>query len=306
MQTFHVHTDNKLELRLKKLKHKQKNFVFAAEEHEVPLLKSTIKFLKNFDIQWIFGGADPNFYKNYPGKVTLWHNFYMYDSYLNLDKRFYDKTGNIEKIFISMNNNAHPHRCILMDTLAKHQMIDHGYISWRGANKGICEFKYWREKKLDLDDGFLTIHSMHTLPPKYSNSLINLISESTLSTLFVTEKTYNAIFAEKPFLIQGPVRIHEYLSNLGFEMYDEIFDYSFDNLLDDVLRTEMLIENLKSLKKKDLNALKKILSKKAERNKQIALGIIKNRKHVPHEAYYFPSYTDIINRAVDKASESIP
>lgn len=304
MKQYHVWTHN-IEKKLIRLKDfKKKVIIFAAEEWELPSLSPRVKSrLENIDITWIFGGADYNFYKKYPGKILLWHNFYMYDTILKLDENSYNKSYDIRKIFISMNRKGHLHRCMLMDMLEKHSMIDSGYISWRGIEIEKYKFAHWSPTKLEFNDGFLTTNSCSTLPREYSHSLINLISESTTSTMFVTEKTYHAILSEKPFLIQGPVGVHRYLVNQGFELYNEIFDYEFDCVSDDLLRTEMIVKNIKSLKEKDLNLLSRTLSKKAEKNKKTAIKIIKNRSNIPAEAYYFPLYARIINNSTEKAAE---
>ena len=34
---------------------------------------------------------------------------------------------------------------------------------------------------------------------------------------------------KKPFIILGPRYIHQALKNIGFKLYDELFDYSFDD-----------------------------------------------------------------------------
>lgn len=272
-----------------------KIIIYAAEEFELMLDECMIDSKTN--LIWIFGGADLSFYRLYPGKVILWHNFYMYESFLNLNKQFLRKDSAITKIFISMNHRAHLHRCLLMDTLEKYNMGDKGFVSWRGVDQADYKFNYWNPRNLQFDDGFLGKNGMYTLPREYNNALINLISESNTKTIFVTEKTYNAIFAEKPFIIQGAVGIHRYLSRLGFEMYDEIFDYTFDEVADIIDRTEMIVQNLKKLEDKNLNELKIILSKKAKRNKQRAINIIKNRQYIPTEAYGCDCYIEKISCA---------
>jgi hypothetical protein len=288
-----------IERKLKHLKNSQKVTIFSAEEYELHISRTNKRRFDNLDILWVFGGADQNFYNDYPGKVVLWHNFYLYDSFLKLDNNSYDKLSDIKKVFISMNNRGHAHRCLLLDMLAKHNMIDMGYISWRGADSIVkYNFNHWTPKKLEFNDGFLTKNSIHTLPREYSHALINLVSESTTDTLFLTEKTYHAVLAEKPFLVQGCKGIHAYLSNLGFEMYDEIFDYSFDEVSNDQQRTEMIVENFKKLVNEDLNEINKLLSYKSIRNKQRAIQIIKNREYIPQEAYNFPFYERLINNSV--------
>lgn len=283
---------------LSDIKPGDKAIIYAAEEYEVILDPGSVD--SNSDISWVFGGGDIDFYRGYPGKIILWHNFYMYNSFISLDKRFYSKSKQPTKIFISMNHRAHTHRCILMDMLAKYKMINKGFISWKGVQHADYKFNYWNPKKSEFNDGFLTKYGMHILPFEYSYALVNLISESTTRTIFVTEKTYNSIFAEKPFIIQGPTGIHRHLRDMGFELYDEIFDYDFDSMVNDVDRTEAIVQNLKSLENSNLQELKKLLSPKAKRNKKRALSIIKNKEYVPEEVYGSEIYCTQINESISR------
>tara|TARA_B100000287_G_scaffold370733_1_gene368349 strand:+ start:1153 stop:2043 length:891 start_codon:yes stop_codon:yes gene_type:complete len=67
-------------------------------------------------------------------------------------------------------------------------------------------------------------------PMEYWESVIDLVGEPyTHHGASVTEKTFKPLFWQKPFLILGGQGIHTFLKNEGFELYDEIFDYSFDN-----------------------------------------------------------------------------
>jgi hypothetical protein len=294
VQKYHIWTCPVVEVFKNKF-HNQKIIIYAAEEFELILDDCDID--PELDVVWVFGGADHSFYKQYPGKVVLWQNFYMYDSFLSLNEKFLRKDSKITKIFISMNHRAHTHRCLLMDTLEKFNMFNKGFVSWRGVNQSEYQFKYWNPRKIEFNDGFLDRYGIHTLPSEFSHALINLVSESNTKTMFVTEKTYNAIFAEKPFIIQGPVGVHRYLSSLGFELYDEIFDYEFDSVIDNALRTEMIVQNLKNLENANLNKLKKLLNSKAKRNKRRALDIIKNKEYIPLEVYDSDLYSQKINYA---------
>ncbi len=50
--------------------------------------------------------------------------------------------------------------------------------------------------------------------------------------IFYTEKTWKEIFYQRPFILLGNKGSNSKLEELGFKLYDEIFDYSFD-LIDD-------------------------------------------------------------------------
>jgi hypothetical protein len=63
-------------------------------------------------------------------------------------------------------------------------------------------------------------------------------------TGFITEKTFKAFYFELPFLSVGLRNTHQHVSGLGFKLFPEIFDYSFDNIYDDDERMEAIKEVL--------------------------------------------------------------
>lgn len=67
----------------------------------------------------------------------------------------------------------------------------------------------------------------------YRDSVFSLVSESYHGAeervLFVTEKCIQPMLNAHPCLIKGTMGINAYLKSLGFEIYEEIFDYGFDS-----------------------------------------------------------------------------
>ena len=81
------------------------------------------------------------------------------------------------------------------------------------------------EKASDL---ILDKQEAEPIDVEYYQSNCDLVLESTIESLFITEKTWKPIVFQKPFLVWGGQGIHAKLKDLGFELYDELFDYSFD------------------------------------------------------------------------------
>jgi hypothetical protein len=63
----------------------------------------------------------------------------------------------------------------------------------------------------------------------------------------LTEKTFKAIALEMPFVLVAPAGSLEYLREYGFQTFDGIFDESYDEETDDVLRVEKVVKLLKEL-----------------------------------------------------------
>lgn len=75
------------------------------------------------------------------------------------------------------------------------------------------------------------------LPIESLTSCCDLVMESysTKDAVFFSEKTWKEIVLKRPYLTFGAKNQYKFFKNMGFELYDEIFDYSFDN--------ESVIEN---------------------------------------------------------------
>jgi hypothetical protein len=63
----------------------------------------------------------------------------------------------------------------------------------------------------------------------------------------LTEKTFKAIAMEMPFVLVAPAGSLEYLREYGFQTFADIFDESYDEETDDILRVEKVIKLLKDL-----------------------------------------------------------
>jgi len=152
--------------------------------------------------------------------------------------------------FITMNHEPHVWRCEMMDLLAKYNLLNNNAVTWRLFNSRY-KFKYWEPETRTLSDNFSELHctDVSLLPLEYDQSFAQLISESTVYCTFFTEKTTNALAKGKPFLVCGPAGYHENLRKFGFELYDEIFNYSFDSEPDQTKRFEKCIANLLKLSK---------------------------------------------------------
>jgi len=70
------------------------------------------------------------------------------------------------------------------------------------------------------------------IPIQMHESYFNIVMETFAwhQFCFYTEKTFKPMIAEKPFIICGTINQNQYLESLGFEIFPEIFDYSFEKI----------------------------------------------------------------------------
>ena len=134
--------------------------------------------------------------------------------------------------FVCMNNRSHRHRALLIDLLAKNNLIEKNAISVH-QDSTMYKWKYFSYRQILLEPEFANDRQQHRIPKQYYQSFAQLISESSGDTIMLSEKTATPLIIGKPFLIAGQMHFHKFLSELGFELYTEIFDYSFMTSLEE-------------------------------------------------------------------------
>jgi hypothetical protein len=65
--------------------------------------------------------------------------------------------------------------------------------------------------------------------------------------LHITEKTFKAIALEMPFVLVAPAHSLEYMRSYGFQTFGDVFDESYDEETDDIVRIEKVTALLKEL-----------------------------------------------------------
>jgi len=89
----------------------------------------------------------------------------------------------------------------------------------------------------------------------YSNSLIEFVSESLYEKEYgsITEKYLNNIYGYNfPIIIAVPGAV-KFLRSLGFDMFDDVVDHSYDDIDDDLKRIESAVQsNMHLIKDKNL------------------------------------------------------
>lgn len=92
--------------------------------------------------------------------------------------------------------------------------------------KRLTEIEY----DFPVQDGKKAAYFNRFLPIESLTSCCDLVVESypTKDAVFFSEKTWKEIVLKRPYLTFGAKNQYKFFKNMGFELYDEIFDYSFD------------------------------------------------------------------------------
>lgn len=180
-----------------------------------------------------------------------------------------------DKLFTLYCNRGSKERVQMIDTVVRDDLLSSGIVTFKSAyfGKEMHNWKYHDGSRLyDEDDYDATNpnYAPNYFPKSFFRGFIDIICESRVDgkEYFVTEKTIKSLVAQKPFLTLSCQHYHQYLrDDYGIEMYDEIFDYSFDSKPDVTDRIEGIVENIKRVKDMDKNHLHSLILPKLQSNK---------------------------------------
>ena len=187
------------------------------------------------------------------------------ENYLNTDKC---------KFFLSYNKNAtRIQRAKFIMWLIKTKLIDDSMISllikptsnyYNNFNSNYPELSDlndyydefmnmnhivldWDYPKNGVDD--LLASTMYTTMSHYGKTLFNVVTETSFdnNNLSFTEKTFKPIANCHPFLIVGDYNINKELKNLGYSLYDDLIDYSFDSVFNNDERMNAVFSEIKRI-----------------------------------------------------------
>jgi hypothetical protein len=160
------------------------------------------------------------------------------------------------KLFTCMMHIPKPHRCAIMDYLFKKNVMDHGQVrfcnnedKWRflwsrlsnnmaspefHPNPGgfmnnlimhapniFSPFKYWGDINPSSD-----VNITWSSDPSYDTGVVALEAETMTDLKFITQKSYMPTLWRKPFCILGNSNANNEMKKMGYELFDELFDYS--------------------------------------------------------------------------------
>lgn len=262
------------------------------------------------------------------------YNARIYNSNLNLNllNDNVNMDTSFEYLFITLNNLVKFHRAQLIDLLYKNNLFEYGAISYRDAIRGVnrneipigmsdseylisisskaYRFKYWKPQKLVLDqvEGKILnnqvvneISKQEYLPKEYNQSFMQVVTESATDVFIISEKTCVPIFFNKPFLVLSCKDFHKNLNDMGFKLYDEIFDYGFDSEESLENRTNGIIKNLLTIKDiKDKNKLFQKIKHKLLYNRKLAFEIILD--NIPNDILLLAEEMISLNINIDLSS----
>jgi hypothetical protein len=255
-------------------------------------------------------------------KFIFWPTYLLHFSYYNMISVYGDDyviNKDFNKLYFNFNNQPHSHRQLVMDYICRYQLFDHGINTWNRIphSSDMVDLKCWEMKIQKLDDmiekenheitgGGYNARYYFTRDILETKCLINLVTETFCgenkdALIYHTEKTFKNYLIEQPFIVVGSPNQNTNITKYGFKLYDEIFDYSFDEQYSKINRIKDVLVNLLILKDKDYKKLYELVDEKIKYNKKRALEIINNDPYIPEEFIkIYKQYKEIFDKMGDK------
>jgi hypothetical protein len=276
--------------------------IFGSHEKHINVIREidgTLK-LNNNKLYVIFGGYNSHRYELLNQlnlneiEISWWPTFLLHYTFYMMKKKYGEiqKINNeFHKLYVSLNQKPKQHRAMFIDYIQKYNLIDYGIFSWNellNEWSNNYEFKFWEEKIVRLDINqereLLDVRKDYFTDDIFNfGCLFNIIGESVDNNdmFFITEKTFKNLLIGQPFICIGSPYQNVALKNFGFEIYDDIIDYSFDEEMLITNRVEGVIKNLERLKNEDPNTLYQLIDKKVQNNTKVCYNILYGDKHIP-------------------------
>lgn len=219
---------------------------------------------------------------------------------MNLHSKNYNPT-HTTKLYTCYNRNPVIARAKLVDLLAKENLLQDGMVTFHEPDEKTIK-KLWKyhdgTRLLDEPDFQYVIgpdskYPSHTIPKSYCTGFLDIVSETEgrpnydNECYFISEKTYKPLFVGKPFIALQSQGFHKkYLRDFyGLKLYDEVFDYNFDDETTVESRIEGIVENLKRLKilcatPEQRQTLYNLIQDKIEYNKSRILHLADDKNFV--------------------------
>lgn len=147
-------------------------------------------------------------------------------------------------------------------------------------------FTHWNQEilKMDLDkDPSNPDYNYNFSDVLFKNdSFLELAAESSHVVPYITEKSFRCLLIGKPFIAFGSKNTMGQIKKMGFELYDEIFDYSFDSMDKVEDRVNGIVKELIKIKDSDFSLLRNSIEDKLKRNQDRAFNLLKKDEFTPN------------------------
>ena len=193
-------------------------------------------------------------------------------------------------LYHSQNRLKKPHRTSLVEQLWSQDQFRRGTVSY--TQETTADFKThipkptgkqpWQPHVLSWLEPYsgynpdLVIFMENNPPPPLQywwNAAVNLVTETEWEYPNLTEKTYTCLLWAQPLLVLGAPGVSKLIRQQGYELHDNVFDYSFDSVIKLKKRARLMVQQVLQHKPVELY---RMLQPVAARNQQIFINKLAN------------------------------
>lgn len=209
-------------------------------------------------------------------------------------------TDSRDRDFTVLSRVHKPWRAAVMADLHRNNLLANSYWSYCSVDEAdsadgpisvdsISQLRYARQKFMEsapyfcdsLDNTQRNNHSI-TVDEHYTNSWCNIVIESQMDVdqsggVFLTEKTFKPIKHAQPFFIVGAAGSLAELRRMGYRVFDDVLDNSYDNETDATDRWLMLLDSIRSAHRQGLNNVYQACKNDIEHNQQLFMTCHQSR-----------------------------
>jgi hypothetical protein len=235
---------NDLDLRIAKLKEKGFKFILAHpwECAETAKDNKHIKLFSTISVGTWYGGSN-------------WFWFYMYEKHHNKSFTFDHSVKKYD--FLYLNKQKRVHRVSLYNELQTERCLDNSLYSFIGLEKPIRLDPAYELPWIDTNNYPWVGRDQDMCEKPYNESCCNIVSESAVNEIFLTEKIWKPIIAEQMFVVHSSLGYLKTLQGLGFITFNNIIEESYDNETDPTQRIKKIVNTLKTIQSMDARELYK-------------------------------------------------
>jgi hypothetical protein len=144
------------------------------------------------------------------------------------------KKTKLTRKYICYNRLKKIHRERVVNWVKENGYLEDGYVSF--PPDLTLDFT-------DFDDNW-AYHKIYT--DHYDTSFFSIVNEANygFQECFITEKTWKVLFNFHPLVIVGSPNSLKYLKERGFDIFEDIFDSSYDNIKDGEERIKKIFDTL--------------------------------------------------------------
>lgn len=268
-----------------------------------------IETIKQYDvtINWVLGCFESEDVAKRIKKLGLednvnllyWPTFWCAAQFLDGSTKRVKIPKKFPNKIICLNCQPHLHRCITIDEMVKNELHQLPDVSLSLIMPSNTNYEWKHHTGLPINRDMMSHHLDHSILPKaYKNAFWDFVTESSHFIPFVTEKFYRGTYQFKIPVTLGCVGYNtNYIKNLGFELYDEYIDYSFDTVDDLETRCKMFVEQMSTVIDMNQNVIYNESKEKIIHNREIVKSLVDNYNYIPEEIQHIDWVKNTITKA---------